>query len=65
MSQRIPGYRFQYQVPPKSPASSASMMLSIPSLINACADTIPLMPQPVMKTSTSRSIGARSSRVGA
>jgi hypothetical protein len=37
MSQRSPGYRFQYQVPPKSPPFSITRKLSMPACRNRTA----------------------------
>src|ERR1700674_114888 len=51
MSQRAPGYRFQYQVPPTSPASSSTAVLK-PALRNRCRRYRPANPAPTTATST-------------
>src|SRR5665213_397378 len=50
MSQRAPGYRFQYQVPPTSPASSSSTV-ERPALRNRCRRYRPAKPAPTTATS--------------
>src|SRR3982074_184705 len=51
MSQRAPGYRFQYQVPPTSSASSNSTVVK-PALHNRCRRYRPANPAPTTATST-------------
>src|SRR6266851_8571506 len=51
MSQRAPGYRFQYQVPPTSSASSNTTVVK-PALRNRCRRYRPANPAPTTTTST-------------
>src|SRR6266852_9503502 len=51
MSQRAPGYRFQYQVPPTSSASSNTTVVK-PALRNRCRRYRPANPAPTTATST-------------
>ena len=51
MSQRAPGYRFQYQVPPTSSASSNTSVVK-PALRNRCRRYRPANPAPTTATST-------------
>src|SRR5712671_277584 len=51
MSQRAPGYRFQYQVPPTSSASSNATVVK-PALRNRCRRYRPANPAPTTATST-------------
>src|ERR1700743_1527143 len=51
MSQRAPGYRFQYQVPPTSSASSNTTVAK-PALRNRCRRYSPANPAPTTATST-------------
>ena len=52
MSQRAPGYRFQYQVPPTSSAVSSTMALN-PARRIRTSSYIPANPAPTITTSTS------------
>ena len=54
-----PGYRFQYQVPPKSPAFSTIRKSRMPSLVRLMAVSMPPKPPPTMTTSVSSTIGSR------
>ena len=60
MSQEAPGYLFQYQVPPKSPAFSIILKSSIPASLNLAAANIPPNPPPTISTSTSSLRGSLS-----
>ena len=51
-SQRAPGYRFQYQVPPTSPPASNTWALK-PSSRRWCSMHRPPKPAPTMTASTS------------
>src|ERR1700704_4846230 len=51
MSQRAPGYRFQYQVPPTSSASSNTTVVK-PASRNRCRRYRPANPAPTTATST-------------
>src|SRR5215510_851312 len=51
MSQRAPGYRFQYQVPPTSSASSNATAAK-PALRRRCRRYRPAKPAPTTATST-------------
>src|SRR5947209_8774148 len=51
MSQRAPGYRFQYQVPPTSSASSNATVVK-PALRSRCRRYRPAKPAPTTVTST-------------
>src|SRR6266700_2549522 len=57
MSQRAPGYRFQYQVPPTSPASSNAMAEN-PSSRSRYSMYRPENPAPTTATSTSAGTAA-------
>src|ERR1022692_1135939 len=52
MSQRAPGYRFQYQVPPTSPAAS-NTLVDMPSCRRRYSRYNPEKPAPTTTTSTS------------
>ena len=58
-SQRIPGYRFQYHVPPKSAPFSMIRMSSTPAWRRRPAAMSPENPPPTMATSTKSVSGAR------
>src|ERR1700733_3397469 len=55
MSQRAPGYRFQYQVPPTSSASSSATTVK-PALRRRCRRYRPAKPAPTTATSTSSAL---------
>src|SRR5713101_657676 len=59
MSHCAPGYRFQYQVPPKSPAFSITRMRSMPASRSLAAVIRPPRPPPMITTSTSSRSGSR------
>ena len=61
MSQEAPGYRFQYQVPPKSPPFSMILKSSIPASRNLAPASIPPNPPPMMTTSASSLMASRES----
>lgn len=52
-SQVAPGYRFQYQTPPKSDPVSTMRKLSTPAFRRLAADSRPDQPPPMITTSTS------------
>jgi hypothetical protein len=54
-----PGYRFQYQVPPKSPPFSMMRKSVMPRRRRFTAASIPANPPPRITTSVSASTGAR------
>ena len=58
-SQAMPGYRFQYQVPPTSAALSISRMLCTPSSRSRAPVRRPPNPAPMIATSTSSVNGSR------
>ena len=58
-SQAMPGYRFQYQVPPTSAALSISRMLCTPSSRSRAPVRSPPNPAPMIATSTSSDNGSR------
>src|SRR3989344_5933766 len=58
-SQAQPGYRFQYQVPPKSPALSMILKLSMPASRSLPAQSRPPNPPPMTSTSSSSTMGSR------
>lgn len=62
-SQAAPGQRFQYQVPPKSPALSMIRKSLIPALVSSAPRHNPPNPPPKTKKSVSMSSGSRSTRV--
>ena len=53
-----PGYRFQYQVPPKSPAFSTIRKSVIPCLPRSIAVSIPAKPPPTTTTVVSSTTGS-------
>ena len=55
----MPGYRFQYQVPPTSAALSINRMLCTPSSRNRAPVSSPPKPAPMIATSTSSDSGSR------
>lgn len=59
-SQWIPGYRFQYQVPPTSPASSIIRTEANPASRRRAPVSRPPNPAPTTSTSTRSVSGARS-----
>src|SRR6185312_8613268 len=60
----MPGYRFQYQVPPTSAPRSTMRMLSTPRSRSRAAVSSAEKPPPMNSTSTSSAIGARAREVG-
>ena len=54
-----PGYRFQYQVPPKSPPFSMILKSVMPSLVRLAPVSMPPKPPPTMTTWVSSVIGSR------
>ena len=54
-----PGYRFQYQVPPKSPAFSTMRKSVTPRLIRLTPSIMPPKPPPTMTASVSSTTGSR------
>ena len=59
MSQWMPGYRFQYQVPPKSPPSSRTRIESTPAWRSRAPASSPPNPPPTIAASTRSSSGSR------
>ncbi len=59
MSQRTPGYRFQYQVPPTSPAFSMIRIDPTPAWRSRAPASRPPKPPPMTTASTSSVSGAR------
>ncbi|CAM5557326.1 hypothetical protein SHIRM173S_06265 [Streptomyces hirsutus] len=60
MSQWMPGYRFQYQVPPKSPPVSTTRTDSTPRWRIRAPARMPPNPPPTTATSTVSCSGSRS-----
>ena len=62
MSHCAPGYRFQYQVPPKSPPFSTIRTSSTPASFSLAPVTRPAKPAPMNANVTWSRLGSRSTR---
>ena len=62
VSHIAPGYRFQYQVPPKPPPFSTMRTSPIPASVSRAAVSSPANPPPMTATVTWSVFGSRSAR---
>ena len=62
VSHCAPGYRFQYQVPPKPPAFSTTRTSVTPASLSRAPVTRPANPPPMSATVTWSVFGSRSTR---